>query len=99
MAEAKGFVWATPRRRRIVKASIRVGIWSMVGGLVVHLALTACGSGQSANASPTSCNAWQVTVENGSGNPYVITPGWEPFAWIPGNNGYPDQIAVRRCAP
>jgi hypothetical protein len=92
-----------------MKSAVKVAVASLVGGLAVHGALTACGGsgGGSANAqSSPSCSAWQVAVVDDvivglilsdgtpSGpGPTTVPAGWEPFGL------YGQSPLVRRCAP
>jgi ABC-type transport system substrate-binding protein len=91
-----------------MKSTIKIVLGSLVGALAIHGALTACGAGnKSANAqtTPTSCTTWQVaTVAGGNSSsptsPDPVPTGWEPFAWLAGNNGFNQStIVIRQCAP
>lgn len=85
-----------------MKQNMKVAVASLIGGLLVHTALTACGNGKPASAQTASCTQWQVAWVNGvqgtlaadgTGTPGTLPTGWEPISWI-GSGTF-----VRRCAP
>ena len=88
-----------------MKPSAKLFLATLVGGLVVHGALAACGGGPSsadAQSTPTSCATWQVMAESlpvdgygaiTAGATLVVDAGWEPFS----TTG--DFVVLRQCAP